>query len=95
MATVIDKTFSEDGDSDAIQWQGGEGTMTAIFTSGTGTATLRFSYDGSTYADVGENTTLTESGGGIFELHPCKLKVTLSSSSSPVLTVKVATNDRG
>ena len=95
MATVIDKTYSEDGDSDAIQWQGGEGTMTGIGTFGSGTATLRFSYDGSTYADVGTNTTLTESGGGIFELHPCKLKVTLAGSTAPALTVKVATNDRG
>jgi hypothetical protein len=91
---VIDKTFAADGDSAVFAWQGGEGVMTGVGTFGDGTATLRFSYDGSTYSNVGSDTTITASGGGIFGyLHPCLMKVTLSGSTAPALTVKVAKND--
>jgi len=83
-------TFSADGNSSTIGWIGGNGYFTAQGTFGSGTCKLQFSEDGgTTWSDVGTDTTLTAGGGGVFTLPNCSLRVNLASSSSPTIAYKV------
>ena len=85
-------TLTADGQSSTLDWFPGEGTLTAQDTAaGTfGTLTLQFSLDGGTTWDsVGSDTTLTASGGGLFQLGTCKLRLDLSGSTSANILVTV------
>jgi hypothetical protein len=55
--------------SAAYTWKGGEGTFMTKATWGGGTVKLQvLGPDGTTYIDVGSDTTLTADGGGNFSL---------------------------
>lgn len=82
-------TFDADGNSDAVQWNGGPGSMLAQGTFGGGTLTLKYSLDdGSTWTSFGSETTITSAGGGrFFPPGGCLVRVELSGSTSPDLDV--------
>lgn len=85
-------TLTADGQSSTLDWHPGEGTLTAQDTAaGTfGILTLQFSLDnGTTWSTVGSDTTLNASGGGLFQLGTCKLRLNLSGSSSANILVTV------
>lgn len=64
--------------SDA-QWDGGTGVFSAAGTFSGSTVTLQWlGPDGTTYMDVGADTTLTASGGGAFVLPPCRIRAAVS-----------------
>lgn len=90
-------TLTADGQSSTLDWYPGEGTLTAQDTAaGTfGTLTLQFSLDGgTTWSTVGSDTTLTASGGGLFQLGTCKLRVDLSGSTSVNTLVQIERTER-
>ena len=83
-------TLSADGNSATLAWIGGNGYFTAQGTFGSGTIKLQFSTDGSTWSDVGSQTSLTASGGGMFENLPkCSLRVNLAGATAPTILYEV------
>lgn len=72
----------------SVKWPGGRGVFMAL-ASAWGTATLQFQMpDGSTWVDVGSDTTLSATGAGGFELHPCDIRVSLSGTTAASAWVK-------
>lgn len=68
--------------SSALPWRGGKGTFLCKAT-GYGTVKLQvLGPDGSTWIDVGTDTTLTADGGGNFELPPCSLRVNVATATA-------------
>ena len=91
MPSQSTNTLSANGDTTIVSWGGGEGFYSASGTCGSGTTTLYASFDGgTTYISCGTEGQLTANGVVRFTLPECKLKVTLSGSSSPSLAVIVA-----
>lgn len=65
-----------------VQWDGGIGVFSVAGTFSGATVKLQFlGPDGSTYIDVGTDTTLTAAGGGGFVLSPCKIRAAISGGS--------------
>lgn len=88
MPTQSTNTLSADGDTTVVSWAGGEGFYSASGTWGSGTTTLYASFDGgTTYISCGTEGQLTANGMVRFTLPQCKLKITLSGSSSPSLRI--------
>jgi hypothetical protein len=85
MATALqlDKVFTTataNASSTAVNWAGGIGQFMASGTFDTCTVTLQMSPDdGTTWFDVGSDTTLTAEGIANFELGSCDLRADLSS----------------
>ena len=78
----------------ASPWYGHQGGRVVFAVQGDfggGTAALQFSLDdGTTWSSTGSTTSLTADGGAGAELPPCKVRVNLSSSTSPNLDVVIA-----
>lgn len=75
-----------DGNTPELQWPGGfSGSVIVFGAFGGGTAKLQFSVDGTTWVD--EGSTFSADGVAGFELPGCLLRVNLSGSTSPDLTV--------
>lgn len=63
----------------AAEWGGGLGVFAAAGTFSGATIKLQFLCpDGSTWADVGADTTLTVAGGGVFVLPPGRIRAAVS-----------------
>jgi len=63
----------------AVQWDGGIGAFSAAGTFSGATVKLQWlGPDGTTYLDVGTDTTLTAAGAGGFVLPPCKIRAFIS-----------------
>lgn len=89
---LVNVSLTEDGQTSELNWLGGLGTVAVFGTFGSGTAKLQASFDqGSTWVDVGLDTQFTADGIGNFDLPGgVLLRVDLSGSSSPSLTVNIA-----
>lgn len=67
----------------AVPWIGGIGVFTASATFGGGTVKLQFlADDGTTWIDVGSNTTLIANGGGVFTLPPCSIRCNIATATA-------------
>lgn len=88
MAT-LDATLSADGDTDAIQWYGGKGTLFAQGTFGSGTIKVQFSLDNSTWTDL-TGISLSAAGAKAIDIGPCLLKVNLNGSTDASITIRIA-----
>lgn len=89
---LIEKNFTADGDSGVIDWNPNfSGHFMCEGTFGSGTATLKYSLDGGATYIAADSTDLafTVDGASNFVLPECKLKVTLSGSTSPNLNCYV------
>jgi len=77
MAQFANETLSgQDPESAVFDWPGGPGVFAAIGTFSGVSLQLRFSLDGTAFADVpGADMTMTEDGMGSFQIGPCKLQV--------------------
>lgn len=63
-------------------WIGGAGVFTAAGTFGGATVTLQYQGpDGSTAIDMGDDTTLTEAGGGGFVFPPGQIRAEVSGGT--------------
>lgn len=92
--TVSTGTLSANG-SVAFHWPGGGGTFKGQGTFGSGTLTLQFSEDGgSTYTDIGTETTFTANGAGYFIQEKGDIRVNLSGATSPSIIYKVSRVDK-
>lgn len=90
MSVVFNENLDADGQTATYQYEGGDGSYTAFGTFGSGTATLQYSIDGTTFIDVSSDAALTANGGvAITNLPPCSVRVNLSGSTSPDLNVHV------
>lgn len=82
-ATQLDKVFttaSGNASTTAVNWGGGVGQFIATGTFDTCTVKMQMSPDdGTTWIDVGSDTTLTAEGIANFELGPCDIRANLSS----------------
>ena len=81
MATSKKIDMIENGaaSSNEFIWPGGIGSFMVVGTWGGATISLQYKApDGSTFVDVGTDTTLTANGGGNFELPSCVIKATVS-----------------
>lgn len=59
----------------AVQWGGGTGVFTAAGTFDGATVSLQYlGPDGSTWVDMGTDTTLTAAGGGLFVYPPGSIR---------------------
>ena len=66
----------------AVQWDGGIGAFSVAGTFGGATVTMQWlGPDGTTYLDVGTDTTLTAAGAGAFVLPPCKIRALVASGT--------------
>ena len=77
-----------DGNTDTHVWQGGEGHFTAQGGGGSnfggGSVALQFSVDnGTTWINVGTDTTFTANGGGIFKAGGCQLRAKMTGGTTP------------
>ena len=66
----------------AQDWPGGQGIFVVSCTTFNG-ATIKLQFlgpDGATWIDAGVATTLTASGAGGFNLHPCKIRCAVVSA---------------
>lgn len=86
------ETLTADGAASSVAWQGGEGTLIAYGTFGSGTVALQFSPDnGNTWIDAG--VSLTADGHGAFDLPAgVSLRANLSGASSPSVNVSIREN---
>jgi hypothetical protein len=93
MAVISTTTVSANGNYPAtpgyIEWRGGSGTFFAQGTFDGATAKLQYSLDGTTWTDVGVDTTLTDSGGGNFSLGPCRLRVNVADVGTTSIQIAV------
>jgi hypothetical protein len=62
----IRATLTGNSISEPSQWIGGEGVFEVCGNFGGGTVTLEHSLDGKSWSKMGDDTTLTASGGGVF-----------------------------
>jgi hypothetical protein len=63
-------------------WPGGQGVFSVVGTFGGATVTLEFlGPDGATLVAAGGNTTLTATGAGVFNLHPCWIIAAVTGGS--------------
>ena len=63
-------------------WPGGQGVFVVVCTTFNG-ATIKLQFlgpDNATWIDAGAATTLTSSGAGVFNLHPCKIRCSVSAA---------------
>lgn len=82
-ANYIRVNFDGDGNTGTAAWAGGRGAMIAQYVAGTGTITLQYTLDGgTTYTAVGSDTTLTGSGGGVFNLPATTIRINAASTAS-------------
>lgn len=66
----------------ACYWLGGKGSFIVHATFGGGTVKLQYlSADGTTWVDMGTETTLTADGGGNFEISPCYIRVNIATAT--------------
>lgn len=66
----------------AAQWDGGLGVFAIAGTFGGATVSLQFlGPDGSTWIDVGSDTTFTSAGGSVFVLPPARIRASVSGGS--------------
>jgi len=88
MPTQAKSILSANGDTSVVDFYGGFVSMVGTGTWGSGTATLNASYDGgSTYVPLG---TLTANGiSGPYNVARCKLKASLTGSTTPALTLSI------
>jgi len=87
MTQVINHDFTANGQSPTEKWGGGKGYFNAFGSDfGGGTVSLQYSLDNSaTWIAMGENTTITANGGGVFDQTACNIRVNLSGATSPVI----------
>lgn len=79
--TALAENASSTGSS--FTWDGGRGAFSAVATFGGGTVKLQFLLpDGSTWVDVGPDTTLTAAGAGGFELPSGKIRVNIATATA-------------
>ena len=93
MRNSVDMNLLSDSTAtgDWKQWPGGIGQFSIVGTFGGTTATLEFlGPDGVTAVAVGEQTTLTEQGGAIFELAKNLIRVSLSGGTPTGMYSRVA-----
>jgi hypothetical protein len=85
MKKVFDSQTA-DGNSTAIVWHGGYGTVIVAGTWGGGTVKLRATPDGATWIDVGLDVEFTADGMGNFQLPAgLQLRLTLAGATNPDL----------
>lgn len=83
MATLLS---NESATGSAAIWDGGVGVFSCVGTFGGATVTLQFlGPDGSTYLDVGTDTTLTANGAAGFVLPPGKIRASVSGGAPSAL----------
>ena len=66
----------------AQDWPGGQGIFVVSCTTFNG-ATIKLQFlgpDGATWIDAGAAATLTSSGAGVFNLHPCKIRCAVTTA---------------
>lgn len=72
-----------------FNWPGGRGEFSAVATWGGGTVKLQYKGpDDTTAVDVGDDTTLTANGGGVFELGACQIRAHVATATAVYATVK-------
>lgn len=82
----FDVTVTANADITSVNWNGGPGTFHCHGTFGGGTAKLLYSIDnGVSFYELGSSTNFTSSGGAQYFLPACKIKATLTGSTSPNL----------
>jgi len=73
---------SADGNSTALNWPGGVGQMVVSGTFGGGTVKLQMSPDdGTTWVDVGGDSSVTAAAVVNFDLNGCDIRLNLSGST--------------
>lgn len=71
------------GNGAAVRWAGGRGVFSATATWGSGSVKLQYQLpDGSTWVDVGPETTLTADGAGGFELPDSLVRAVVTTSTA-------------
>jgi hypothetical protein len=81
--TNVELAKNASATSSAMNWPGGSGSFIATATFGGGTVKLQYlGPDGSTWIDVGTDTTLTAAGGGNFELPPGQIRVNIATATA-------------
>lgn len=83
------QSLSADGNTTAVKFDGGKGTLSVWGTFGSGTAKLQRSVDNSTWIDV-SGASFTANGQINFECAACYLRVNLAGSTTPSLNVQIA-----
>lgn len=79
MAASLDLLSNASATGDAMDWSGGTGVFAVTATWSGATVKLQAMLpDGSTWGDVGANTTLTADGMGGFVLPPCRVRAAVS-----------------
>jgi hypothetical protein len=89
MANVYSGTITINGNTTAVEWQGGAGIFTVHGTFGSATIKLQSSIDlGVTWADV-ENVVLSTSGEKGFALDHRQIRINTAGGSGTSVTYKV------
>ena len=94
MSIASNGTLTANGRT-TFDWPGGNGAFSASGTFGSGTASLEWTLDGSTWVAVGTDTTVTANGGGIFTRPPGKMAVNLTGATSPSIAYEVVRTANG
>ena len=81
MATGIELATNASATGARNQWQGGRGEFQDEATKGGGTVKLECKGPNGTAQDVGTDTTLTASGGGIFELGAGEIRCNIATAT--------------
>lgn len=81
MATGIVLASNASATGNWFQWPGGRGEFRVEATFGGGTVKLQCKGPNGTAQDVGTDTTLTASGGGIFELGAGEIRANIATAT--------------
>jgi hypothetical protein len=82
MNTTATKFEDISATTDPFTWRGGRGSFLAQATWGGGTVKLQYlGPNGTDYEDMGDDTTLTEDGGGNFEFPAGQLRVNVATAT--------------
>lgn len=90
---AADVNGDDNGDSSVVKWKGGHGKFWGNGTFGSGTITLKYSFDGTNYYDVqvsGSAITFTATGIKDFSMPACLLRATLAGATNPAINAGVA-----
>ena len=79
--------ITADADSASLDWPGGVGQMVVSGGFGGGTCKLQMSPDdGTTWVDVGGDSSVTAAAVVNFDLNGCDIRLSLSGSTAPTLS---------
>ena len=89
-ANQLDVVLTANGNTAVVAWLGGKGYFTASGTFGSGTVTMQYQVDGTNWLTVGTDTTLTASGGGIFDIPAASIRAALTGATNPSIRVEAS-----